>query len=585
MRFLIPIAVALFLLGCGPTGESDGCTSSADCAAGLSCKDGLCLIACSEGSCPAGFVCLPSGSCAAASQCTQSIDCCPAGVASCGVDCVAGNCVGNQCVPGDKNVCFDGCHQGYEICVNGTWAACDASPVEPEICHDQIDNDCNGSTDEGCPACQSGEEKPCECGEGVQKCGDDGTFSKCSTEEDCCSPGEVKSVPCGLCGLEEVSCGADGTWHPPAGFCVGEGDCSPGEEEVTACGNCALQSRTCLENCTWGAISECVETSECVPGAVDVSSCGNCGQFSVECLEDCTWGEPTSCIEDPSSMCNPGEELEQACGNCGTKVKSCIDGCSWTEYGECQNEGCAAGSKEYEACGNCGQKERSCQNECIWDAWSSCGNEGECDPNGPFDTQSCGSTTVGLCTLGLQERECKEVCEWGPWGSCLNSIQPGDLTEVCGNGLDEDCNGSDLNAPDSHEPNNSCFTCTDLGDEAEDEGTQTVYGTTDEENDSDFFCFDVSDLIVFSEEIVVELKNQPAGLDNDILLFEGMGGCANGNAIAVAEGYPVFDNADEILVWEESNSNDSGQYVIEVRPYSSIGICYEPWTLILTGLN
>ena len=584
MRTFFTIVVSLALMGCGsdPVGE---CSSKEECPVGLDCQSGVCVVSCTTGGCPAGFICLPSGSCAAAPECASSSDCCAPGAAPCAAECINGKCMGSECVGDDKEPCFDGCHQGYEFCSNGILLPCDAAPVEPESCHDQIDNDCNGVVDEDCPTCQLGTEKPCECGEGVQVCGDDGEFSKCSVEEDCCSPGEVKSVPCGLCGLEEISCGAGGTWHSPAGFCEGEGECAPEEEEFIPCGNCAWQSRICLENCTWGPVTECIAESECVPDAVDVSSCGNCGQQSKVCQEDCAWGEPTSCVEDPSAMCNAGEKLDQVCGNCGTKSKTCIDGCSWTEYGPCEDEGCAAGSKEFEDCGNCGQRERSCSDGCEWGAWGACENEGACDSEGPVDTQTCGSSTLGLCTEGYQERECGDTCQWGGWGQCIDAIQPGDLTEICGNGLDEDCNGSDLTAADSHEPNNSCYTCTDLGDEAEDEGTQTVFGTTDEADDSDFFCFDVSDLIVFSEEIVVELTDQPWGLDNDILLYKGMEGCAAGNVIAYADNYPILGNADEKLVWAESNFNDSGQYVIEVRPYESIGICYEPWTLILTGLN
>ena len=52
------------------------------------------------------------------------------------------------------------------------------------------------------------------------------------------------------------------------------------------------------------------------------------------------------------------------------------------------------------------------------------------------ETRICG-TNVGVCEFGV------EICELsGDWGECLNGIFSQD--EVCGNGIDEDCDGSDL---------------------------------------------------------------------------------------------------------------------------------------------
>jgi len=62
------------------------------------------------------------------------------------------------------------------------------------------------------------------------------------------------------------------------------------------------------------------------------------------------------------------------------------------------------------------------------------------------DTRNCGSN-VGECSYGA------ETCSSGQWGSCVGGIGP--TTEICGNGLDEDCDGSDLSCavidPDTNE--------------------------------------------------------------------------------------------------------------------------------------
>jgi hypothetical protein len=59
------------------------------------------------------------------------------------------------CKEGDRRVCGSDigiCESGRATCKEGNWTGCEGSkgPEPKEICYNNLDDDCNGETDENC---------------------------------------------------------------------------------------------------------------------------------------------------------------------------------------------------------------------------------------------------------------------------------------------------------------------------------------------------------------------------------------------------------------------------------------------------
>ena len=410
------------------------------------------------------------------------------------------------------------------------WSACGAifQPGElVEDCFDEKDNNCNGLVDKEDPACyvcepgeidisdcDTGEQGICAAGEKTRVCGEDhqwGTFGGCQTvitpgsiaevcddgfdndcdgavdsdDSDCweCQPGQVEDAACdtglpGVCGSGKKMrmCNSNGTWKQWT-RCIekigvgqnseqcGDGldnncnglidaadpecfECKPGETERLACSSGAPgvcdtgeKTRTCGADGLWSEYGSCESIT--TPGS-EGEICGDgldndCDGKIDDADEDCWACDPgateyANCNSTGLGICEPGK-----------KVRTCGSDGQWSEYGACESK-IATGSQA-EICGD------GLDNDCDGLIDSADDDCWECQP-GKTEETSCSSGAPGICDAGTKVRTCSETGQWSEYGACEPDIAPGSEGEICGDGLDNDCDGKVDDADED------CWACT-----------------------------------------------------------------------------------------------------------------------------
>ncbi len=240
----------------------------------------------------------------------------------------------------------------------------------------------------------------------------------CATEVDPADPDINR--PDGSTNLcEEVSC---------ASLCCG-GICVEALRDSNNCGGCGVvcgDGTTCVRGvCTPTCEGGLVCGELCVDVAKHHEHCGACG---VQCgpLEVCSEGRCRA-------GCNPGlnpcagacVDMKTDANNCGACGQRCGPGML------CRDGGCAC---------------EAGFNDCDGNAANGCEVRGTCACT-PNAVQSCYSGRaetmgVGICRAGTQR--CN--AEGTAWGNCDGQVTP--RIEVCGNGLDDNCNGEVDENPD-----------------------------------------------------------------------------------------------------------------------------------------
>jgi hypothetical protein len=290
----------------------------------------------------------------------------------------------------------DLCAEGTNRCMSGTLVCDDATGNNPETCN-SIDDNCNGTVDEGC-ACTLGTTSSCYGGPagtaGVGLC-------HAGTQTCVAGPGGVGSMlgPC------------TGAVTPAPEVCNGQDDdCAGGVDNGNPGGGApcdGADTDSCIEGflaCTGGSV---------ICNDMTSSTTETCNGIDDDCTGGVDNGNPGGGV-----MCDgaDGDSCLEGTTSCTSGMLQCSDMTTTT----------------VEACNGLNDDCDSSIDE---------GNPGggaSCDGG---DTDSCLEGNI-VCTGGSL------VCNDGT----------GSTTEICGNGIDDDCNGS-IDTP-CGPPNDLCPSAT-----------------------------------------------------------------------------------------------------------------------------
>jgi hypothetical protein len=296
-----------------------------------------------------------------------------------------------------------------------------------------------------------------------------------------------------------------------------------------------------------------------------------------------------------------GEVVDRQCVPADNQCGECIDG-DGDEYGigpECIDDDC------------------NDEDEDVHPNADEVCNQTDDDCDGTFDEAAidlnlcgvCGDAPLEVCDgqdqdcdgeadenndpvlPGRLKQDCSTACGQGQEqclaGNWLNCSAPPSFPEVCGDGVDNNCDGIEVNRPDQYEPNNSCGSAANLGEDPD----IVIRPSMDSVDDRfDHFWFRGKDNFTAGcafgggEEIEIDLRNPPPGVELRMRVFLEQPSCNAGlsefrDGVRDCGGHPCFRFEEDCVVDEDGN------YYIQVEKIGDGYNCDATYELRVKGLR